>query len=171
MPIETIEFNGKDYPLLQSEGFASQYSFVFAKKFLDPVGVIYDIGFSNPEWQYPGSIGIDINTKDRYDAMNLPPIQADGIYSSHCLEHLPNYVAALNYWWLKLKPGGVLFLYLPNCEYQEYWRPFFNKKHLHLLSPHLIELYFRSCKNMWNKYFVTEGYDLNGSFYCVAEKI
>lgn len=170
MPVDIIEFRGKQYPYLQCEGFASQYSFPLANKFLPQTGVVYDIGFSNPMWQYPNSIGIDINKNDGFDAMNLPPLRADGIYSSHCLEHLPDYVGALNYWNSRLKNKGVLFLYLPNCDYQEYWRPESNRKHIHHMTPYIIKKYFEGTDIMWSRYFVTEGYDLNGSFYVVAEK-
>lgn len=169
MPIETIEFKGEFFPLLQAKGFASQYAFPFAKNFLKG-DVIYDVGFSNPEWQYPGSVGIDITKGDGFHALNLPPLQADGIFSSHCLEHLDNYVTALEYWHSKLKNDGVLFLYLPNCTYQKYWRGWHNKKHIHYLTPHLMRLYFEDNSMMWNSCIVTEGYDLNGSFYCVARK-
>lgn len=171
MPIQSIEFKGCSYPLLQSKGFASQYAFPFAKQLIPDGGVVYDIGFSNPQWQYPGSIGIDINKNDGFDAMNLPPLQADAIFSSHCLEHLPNYVSALNYWNASIKKGGILFLYLPNCDYQQYWRPTSNRKHIHYMTPNLMLKYFEDTgKNFWKQWYVTEGYDLNGSFYSVGEK-
>lgn len=170
MSLDLIDFNGKKYPALQARGFASQYSFALAKDFIMDRNVVYDIGFSNPLWQYPGSIGIDINKGDGFDAMNLPPLKADAIYSSHCLEHLPNYVSALNYWNERLQYKGILFLYLPNCEYQEYWRPTSNKKHVHYMTPHLMQKYFEDTPNLWKSFIVTEGYDLNGSFYAVAEK-
>lgn len=168
MPIETIEFNGKKYPKLQSMGFASRFSFPLASLFCHGYG--YDIGCNRQEWCLPGSEPIDPAMND-FDAYNLPPLNVDYIYSSHCLEHLPNYVQALNYWNSKLKKGGVLFLYLPNCDYQEYWAPTSNKKHLHHMTPHLMKKYFEGTTDLWCHVTVGEGYDLNGSFYCVAEKI
>lgn len=169
--IETIHFNGKKYPKLQSQGFASQYSFALAKQILPQIGIIYDIGFSNPAWQYPGSIGIDISKEDDFHAMNLPDQMADGIYSSHCLEHLDDYVSVLEYWNSRLKHNGILFMYLPNCDYQEYWQPTSNRKHKIYMNPALMQKYFAGTINMWWNVFVTEGYDLNGSFYCIAQKL
>jgi SAM-dependent methyltransferase len=176
--METIEFNGKEYPKLQSEGFASQYCFPFAEKMCKGIG--FDIGYSLPEWKFPGSIGIDdgrvipqrmqnVDFKSDYSAMNLPDEIVDYIFSSHCLEHLPDWVGVLDYWTSKLRSGGVMFLYLPNADYQEYWRPMHNRKHLNWLTPNMLESYYlsRGFKNI----FVTQGYDLNGSFYAVAEKV
>jgi predicted SAM-dependent methyltransferase len=169
--IETIRFKDKQYLKLQSEGFASQYAFPFAKKIIGDRDVIYDIGFGKDFWKYPNSIGVDLTAEDGFDAMNLPPMQADCIFSSHLLEHLPNYVDALKYWHSKLKKHGILFLYLPHCGFQEYWMPWSNRKHIHLLTPWLMQQYFHHNADLWTKVFVTDGYDLNGSFYCVAEKI
>lgn len=169
MPIETIHFEGTEYPAIQATGFASRFTLPFAKEFCKGFG--YDIGCNRTEWALSGSQPIDpaINGCE-YDAYNLPPLSADYIYSSHCLEHLPDYVAALNYWNSKLKYKGVLFLYLPNCDYQRYWAPTSNRKHLHHMTPHLMDKYFEGTKKMWTNVTVGHGYDLNGSFYCIAEK-
>lgn len=171
--IEKINFKGKYYPQLQGEGFASQYAFPFAKKILS--GNVIDIGCMKKEWSFPNSRPIDIDFNDGFDAMNLPLTDSnelwDGIFSSHCLEHLPNYVEALEYWNSMLLKGGVLFLYLPNCEYQSYWRAWHNKKHIHYLTPHLFKKYFEDNDDIWVNSIVTDGYDLNGSFYCIAQKI
>lgn len=177
--METIEFRGKEYPKLQSEGFAAQYAFAFAEKLCKGQGL--DIGYSKPEWKFPGSIGIDdgkmyietdaIEIPDSFNAMDLPYSASgwDYIFSSHCLEHLPDWVGVLNYWSAKLRSGGIMFLYLPNADYQEYWRPMSNRKHLNWLQPDMLRIYFEF--NGWKNIFVTQGYDLNGSFYAVAEKI
>ena len=45
------------------------------------------------------------------DAATLPGLEAesfDWVYSSHCLEDLPDPDAALRCWWEILKPGGCL---------------------------------------------------------------
>lgn len=65
--IHKITFNGKDYPELQSQGFASQYAFPFAKKFLSGKG--YDIGCNRLEWAYPTAIPIDPVIDTRYAAI------------------------------------------------------------------------------------------------------
>jgi hypothetical protein len=173
--MKTVEFNQKDYPALQAEGFASQYAFPFARKMC--VGAGLDIGYSKPEWKLPGSVGIDdgkecdiygVESERIVSATNIPYRNIEYFFSSHCLEHLPDWVGVLDYWSSKLMKGGVMFLYLPNADYQEYWRPFNNRKHCNWLTPNMLESYYmaRGFKNI----FVTQGYDLNGSFYAVAEK-
>lgn len=173
--IETIQFNNKSYPAIQANGFASQYAFPYAKKFC--IGSGLDIGCMKPEWMLMGSFPIDLAINDPWEAMNLPMPQGrngggwDYIFSSHCLEHLNDYVAALDYWSEHLKSGGNLFLYLPNMDYQEYWNPANNRKHLCYISPKVIQSYFDNRKQVWTKVTVTQGYDLNGSFYAIAQKI
>ncbi len=163
MHVDIIEYKVKTYPKLQSEGNASQYIKPFAKKFCNGVG--YDIGYNREEWKYEGAIGIDINKGDGYHANKLPEGKVDYIFSSHCLEHVDNWVSTLAYWIEHLKTGGVLFLYLPDYS-QEYWRPWNNKKHNHVLMPDIIKDYLinKGCKNIF-----TSGVDLNCSFCIVCE--
>jgi SAM-dependent methyltransferase len=40
----------------------------------------------------------------------------DYVFSSHCLEHIADWRETLRHWISKLRPGGVLFLYLPHPE-------------------------------------------------------
>ncbi len=168
--IETIEYKGSIYPKLQAEGFAAQYAFPFAQKFCKGIG--FDIGCMKEEWTYPNSIPIDSAFEDSYDAMWLPlGPEVDYIFSSHCLEHLNDWVAALDYWATRLKSGGVLFLYLPNMDASRYWQPQNNRKHKHYLTPEIMASYFEDRINVWGKSFVTIGSDLNASFYAIAEKI
>jgi SAM-dependent methyltransferase len=165
--MNVINFNGKNYPEFQSKGFASQFAIPFAKHFC--IGVGYDIGCNRIEWSFPDSIPID-PILNKYDAYNLPDQNVDYIFSSHCLEHLPNWVNALEYWISKLKSGGVLFLYLPDYE-QEYWRPWNNRKHVHCFTPNIIKDFLVQNKNIClNTIFVSER-DLNHSFIAVAEKL
>ena len=159
-----IEFNGKQYPDFQAEGNASQFAIPFAKKFCKGLG--YDIGSNRLEWSFPDSIPIDLNFNDGYDAYNLADGEVDYVYSSHCLEHLPDWITALDYWTSKLKIGGVLFLYLPHYD-QEYWRPWNNRKHLHAFTVEIIKDYMitRGYTNIFNS-----DRDLNDSFMIVGEK-
>lgn len=168
--IETIEYNGNIYPAIQSTGNAARFAIPFAQEFC--TGEIgYDIGCNRIEWCYPGAIPIDPHITKKWDAMNLPGAGVDYIFNSHLLEHLHDYVAALDYWASIIKQGGVLFMYLPNCDYQHYWRPQNNRKHLHYITPHIIKSYFHDRSEMWSNVFVTDGWDLNGSFYAIANKI
>lgn len=163
--IETIEFKGHIYPKFQASGNAARFIYPFAQEVCKGRGV--DIGCSKKEWCFPGAICVDIDFEDGYDAMNLPEGEFDYIFSSHCLEHIPNWVAALDYWTSKLKSGGVLFLYLPD-ESQIYWRPYHNRKHIHQFRGKVIDDYIGHSEqyNMWE----TSGVDLNNSFAVMAQK-
>ena len=89
-----------------------------------------DIG--SGEWPLPGATSID--TKFGKDGNGLPDGEWDYIFSSHCLEHLADPVYALEHWKAHIKPGGVLFLYLPHPD-MKYWNPTRNRKHLHSWRP------------------------------------
>lgn len=167
--IETIFFKGENYPKFQSEGFAAKFAFPFAEQLCKGIGV--DIGCNRNEWKYKDAIGIDPNLENcDYDAYNFPYDNLDYIFSSHCLEHLPDFTKALEYWNSKLRSGGVLFLYLPDLDTQKYWRVWSNRKHLFHTSPNVLKMYFEDNLDKWRNIFVS-GTDLNNSFYAVAEKI
>tara|TARA_Y100000310_G_C20704363_1_gene833732 strand:+ start:26560 stop:27051 length:492 start_codon:yes stop_codon:yes gene_type:complete len=162
--MEVIEFNNKIYPKFQAEGNASQFALPYAKHFCKGKG--YDIGCNRKEWALPWATPVDLLIDDNdYEAFNLPDEEVDFIYSSHCLEHLENWVDALNYWGTKIKRNGVLFLYLPHYD-QEYWRPWNNRKHIHVLEPNIIVDYLS------DKYYniLSSGRDLNHSFSVVAQR-
>lgn len=161
-----IEFKGKMYPKFQSEGNAARWVMPFAQEVCKGKGL--DIGFSKDEWKFPGAMGIDLTVG--HDAMELPMLdeyfEVDYIFSSHCLEHLPDWVGALNHWLTRLKWDGLLFLYLPDYS-QEYWRPWNNRKHIHALTPQLLTDY---AKQTGYKYFSSTGADLNSSFTFIIQK-
>lgn len=185
--IEEIEYKGHLYPKFQSEGFASQFAIPFAKKVCRGIGV--DVGCNRLEWGYcvelyredydkwyqsamsshseANSFPIDpiINN---YTALDFPKNckDLDYIFSSHCLEHIDDWVSVLDYWKSKLKDGGVLFLYLPDYS-QVYWRPWNNRKHLTIFTPQIVEDYLldRGYKKIFKS-----GVDLNNAFTIMAEK-
>lgn len=163
--MKTINFKGINYPYFQSEGFAAQFAFPFAQKVCTGIGV--DVGCMKKEWSFPNSIPVDISFPDGLHALNLPD-NLDYIFSSHCLEHLENWVTALEYWHSRLKIGGHLFLYLPDMNAQVYWRPWHNRKHVHYLFPELMRLYAKD-SGIWENVFVSDT-DPNSSFYFIAEK-
>jgi predicted SAM-dependent methyltransferase len=113
----------------------------------------------------PGSIPIDLTLGS--DALRLPERQVDYIFSSHCLEHLPHWIDALDHWSSRLKSGGTLFLYLPHRS-QEYWKPWNNRKHFHIFDQEMIKSYLED--NGYVKVYVS-GVDLNNAFMAMAEKI
>jgi SAM-dependent methyltransferase len=163
--MDLIEYKNKKYPHFQTIGNASQFAIPYAKYFCNGDG--FDIGCNRIEWAFPSAQPIDLNLDDEWHALHLPNRQVDYIFSSHCLEHLPNWVDALDYWGTKLKTNGVLFLYLPDYS-QEYWRPWNNRKHIHILNVNIIKDYLEDKKYI-NVFYT--GTDLNNSFMIVAEKV
>lgn len=181
--IEKIAFKHLIYPGYQATGNAARFIMPFAMEFCKGKG--YDIGYGKLGWKLPGAIGVDINDKRDgiFHALTLPDINpydsfshakeetADYIFSSHLLEHLPNWVDALNYWIPILKDGGVLFLYLPHYN-QHYWRPWNNRKHIHILTHEILNDFFVDyCDdhNLKGEIYYSEK-DLNDSFAFVFIK-
>lgn len=162
--MELVTFEDVNYPKFQSLGNASQFSIPYAKHFCKGRG--YDIGYCKEEWKFPDAIGIDKNNNSEYNADNLPNELVDFIYSSHCLEHVDNWIETLEYWISKLKDGGIIFLYLPDFS-QKYWRPWNNKKHKHCLT---VDLVFNFMKDHRMRNIFKSGVDLNNSFMIVCEK-
>jgi len=63
----------------------------------------------------PQAIGVDLGYPG-YDGVTLPFADEsfDAIYSSHCFEHIPDYVAVLRDWYRLLKVGGHLIIVVPH---------------------------------------------------------
>ena len=99
---------------------------------------------------YPHFIGVD-NHKDKElfgnptvsdikaDVEKLPMFSdgsMDFVFSSHTLEHIENFNAALKEWWRVVKVGGNLVLYLPHKElYPNIGQPGANPDHKHDFLP------------------------------------
>ncbi len=125
---ETFDYNGKIYPDYIRQGDAVRHIIPFAQNFCKGQGL--DIGGLR-EWSFPGAIVVNpAEPTSKFDAFNLPDLEPDYIFSSHCLEHIRDYIKALILWSKTLRHGGQLFLYLPHLD-MEYWRPENCKKHLH----------------------------------------
>jgi SAM-dependent methyltransferase len=123
-----FSYRGELFPEYLKHGNAMQFSQPFALHFCKGIGV--DVGPG--KWPLPGAIPVEV--KEGGDAMNLPGGPFDYIFSSHCLEHLTNPVAALEHWRERMKPKGVLFLSLPHPS-MGYWLPQNCRKHLHTWRP------------------------------------
>jgi predicted SAM-dependent methyltransferase len=162
--IDIVEYKNNLYPKFQTLGNASQFAIPYAKHIC--VGDGYDIGCMKKEWSFPKSIPIDLSFDDGYHATNLPKKNVDYIFSSHCLEHIDNWVETMDYWYDTLKKGGTIFLYLPDYS-QVYWRPWNNRKHKHIFTPKIIKDYMedKGYKNIF-----ISGVDLNNAFMVMAEK-
>lgn len=108
-----------------------------------------DIG-CGPAKVFPHLIGVD-NCKDTQifgipmkpdfvvkDCTRLPfkDGTTETVFSSHTLEHLEDYKAALAEWWRVLIPGGHLILYLPHADfYPNIGQPGGNPDHKHDFKP------------------------------------
>lgn len=156
-----FEYKGTMYPTYIREGDACAYCLPVAQHFCTGEGL--DIGGFN-KWTFPGARAINITLDDEFDAYNLPKGQYDYIFSSHTLEHLPDYIKALEYWKSHLKDEGVLFLYLPHPD-MEYWRPENNRKHLHLFHPEDLK---KSLENLGYKNIIMSERDMYWSFSIIA---
>jgi len=164
MGIDYLTYRGERYPKFQSIGNAARFAIPYAQQVCTGHG--YDIGCMKKQWAFPGAVPIDLSFDDQWHATNLPDTVPDYIFSSHCLEHIDDWVSAMDYWYSRLNVGGVLFLYLPDYS-QKYWRPWHNRKHRHIFSPQIIRDYLDD--RGYHNIFVGER-DLNNSFMAMAEK-
>ena len=162
--IKLIDYKGQRYPAFQAEGNASRFAIPFAKQFCQGTGI--DVG--GGKWPFPGAFVVDKSIHNSGHALHtkFEPGSLDYVFSSHCLEHLDSWVEALDYWTTLIRSGGILFLYLPHYS-QDYWRPWNNRKHKHVLDPDVIQDYLI---DSGYKRRLVSGVDLNASFTVVAEK-
>jgi hypothetical protein len=163
--IETIQFKDTIYPKFQSIGNAAQFAIPYAKNVCTGRGV--DVGCNRLEWAFPGAMPVD-PVINGYDALHFPDDcnELDYIFSSHCLEHVDDWVDVLEYWTSRLKIKGVMFLYLPDYS-QEYWRPWNNKKHKNIFSPQILSDYLKH--SGYNNIFASQ-VDLNNAFMIIGER-
>jgi SAM-dependent methyltransferase len=162
--ITVMEYKGDFYPEFQASGNAARFILPFAQEVCRGKG--YDIGCNREEWKLPGAIGIDPVMTPGLDANHLPEGLVDYIFSSHCLEHVEDWVRTLDHWIEHLKWEGVLLLYLPHPD-QKYWRPWNNTKHRHVLHPETITAYLEE-KKFWP--VLVSGRDLNHSYAVLASR-
>lgn len=113
------EYEGTLYPDYLNHGNAMEHIRDRALEFCSGHGL--DIGAD--QWPLPGAV--PVREEPGCNAFSLdqfPDGSLDFVFSSHCLEHLDRWEDALSLWITKLKPGGVLFLYLPH-EKMRLWKP------------------------------------------------
>jgi hypothetical protein len=62
------------------------------------------------------------------------------VFSSHCLEHISDWDKALDAWISKVKPGSILFLYLPHpsCKLWHMSNPFMKNIHNWVPDPETV---------------------------------
>lgn len=92
---------------------------------------------SRPRVEY-GRRTLQVNLTSDIDS--LPSKGFDAIYSAHVLEHVPDPKTPLMAFQRLLKPGGKLFLYVPNCSGDQAqrlgvrWGQMINEKHVLALT-------------------------------------
>lgn len=108
------KYQGKVYPDLLTVGGAGIFIFRTAKFYCVGKGIELGAGL----WPFPGAVPIDIwrGPGAGRSLDDIAPNSQDYVFSSHCLEHVSNWQEELEAWVSKIKPGGVLFLYLPHPE-------------------------------------------------------
>lgn len=125
-----FEYDGALFPSYLKTFDACRFITPTAMHFCQGKGV--DVGAG--KWPLPGATPVELTDGGDANALPVDNGSLDYVFSSHCLEHLHNPVAAVEHWKAKLREGGTLFLYLPHPA-MTYWRPQFCRKHLHLFWP------------------------------------
>lgn len=89
-----------------------------------------DIG-CGPDPVLPGVMPFDRAQGDANEILRHVHRQFDFVYASHCLEHMVDARKAVAQWWQLVKPGGVLFLIVPDEDLYEQgcWPSRFNADH------------------------------------------
>jgi SAM-dependent methyltransferase len=95
-----------------------------SKKYWGPVeqlattGQGIDIG-CGPDPVTPTARGFDITDGDANVITRHVSETFDFVFSSHCLEHMHDPFAAIGEWWQLVKPGGYLFVLVPDEDLYE----------------------------------------------------
>lgn len=81
-------------------------------------GRVLDIG-AGDDPVTPAAVAFDLSQGDANHIVAFEPGSFDCVYSSHCLEHMHDPVASLANWWSLVRPGGHLFLVVPDEDLYE----------------------------------------------------
>ena len=160
--------DGEKYPNYINDGNAMSHIVNRASKWCKGVGL--DIG--GGAHPLPGAEKVDLDKVDlNKDGVKIKAGQ-DYIFSSHCLEHLKKPAEVISQLSLVLKPGGILFLYLPH-PYITYWHPGApavtgEYGHKHILDPNEVKIWVE--KAGLKVLEMTSEPDHYYSYYIVASK-
>ena len=112
-------YRGSLYPETVALGHGMSHIKDFALTYCRGTGL--DIGANR--WPLPGAHAVDNRPgENAYCLDRWAEASLDFVFSSHCLEHLHDWRNALLLWISRLKPGGILFLYLPHAS-MTLWQP------------------------------------------------
>ena len=161
-----LRYKGDLYPGYLFKKKASSYIRDKALEYCTGQGI--DIGAG--AWPLDGAYPIEnIPEENAYNLDKFADSSLDFIFSSHCLGHLDRWPEALKLWIKKLKPGGILFLYLPH-ESMVMWRPgeIFGLQHVWSPTWQTLNPFFESCGMKVVDY--DSNRDRYWSFYIAAKK-
>jgi predicted SAM-dependent methyltransferase len=98
-----------------------------------PKGI--DIGYGG-SLVMPNARGFDIQDGDANHITRYVKDQYDYVFSSHCLEHLVDPYEALREWWQLVRPGGYMFIIVPDEDLYEqgHWPSIYNNDHKHTFT-------------------------------------
>jgi SAM-dependent methyltransferase len=80
---------------------------------------------------FPNVMPFDLAQGDANEILRHVDRTFDFVYASHCLEHMRDPRAAIAQWWALVRPGGVLFVIVPDEDLYEqgFWPSRFNRDH------------------------------------------
>jgi SAM-dependent methyltransferase len=89
-----------------------------------------DIG-CGPDPVLPNVMPFDLAHGDANEILRFVHRKFDFVYASHCLEHMLDPRKAIGQWWELVKPGGALFVIVPDEDLYEqgFWPSRFNRDH------------------------------------------
>lgn len=162
------EWKGKYYPDYLTVGGACYGAFRTAAKWCKGDGI--DIGSGG--WPLPGSKPIDPSWYPNGLKLEMvAPNSQDYVFTSHTLEHIKDWQVAIADFVSKIKPGGILFIYLPHPECG-LWRmenPFMRQHHEWVPEPWIV----KEALNALGLEIVDQddGPDVMMSFFVCARKV
>jgi SAM-dependent methyltransferase len=98
------------YPGYLHRGEAAAFCLYHARQYCQGRGL--DVGAGR--WPFPGAHPVEDGPTENAYRLAAADASQDYVFSSHCLEHLARWPEALLEWRRVLKPGGILYLYLPH---------------------------------------------------------
>jgi SAM-dependent methyltransferase len=132
-------YQGDFYPDYLTVGGAGHAIFREALKYCQGTGSDFGAGL----WPLPGAIPVDATRGPGLGKSigDFADGSLDYVFSSHCLEHIEGWRPTLAEWIGKLKPGGILFLYLPHpsCAIWHPGSPFVGDEHKWVPTPEILK--------------------------------
>jgi len=113
-----LRLHGRRVGTEARKSFDDKLASGFWSRFITGPNVL-DVGFKGSENDVvpivEGAIGVDLGYPG-YDGITLPfaDESQDAVYSSHCLEHIPNYLQVIQDWYRVTKVGGHIITVVPN---------------------------------------------------------